>query len=84
MASWRFENQRADIQIHEAGTGCPTAEHIGQIESAWRRFTMPSTDCKTARMSEWRRIIGWLFSETTGLGGQPRICLLYTSDAADE
>ncbi len=46
---------------------------LAKIGSAWRRFTMPATDCKTARMSEWRRIIGWLFSETTGLGGQPRM-----------
>ncbi len=31
---------------------------LAKIGSAWRRFTMPATDCKTARMSEWRRIIG--------------------------
>jgi len=46
---------------------------LAKIGSAWRLVTMPATDCKTARMSEWRRIIGWLFSETTGLGGQPRM-----------
>ena len=34
------------------------------VGSVWRHSTMPAANCRTSRMSEWRRIIGWLFLET--------------------
>ena len=73
---WRAGASRTNGPISKSMKPVPAVRRLStlaKIESAWRRFTMPSTDCKTARMSEWRRIIGWLFSETTGLGGQPRM-----------